>query len=137
MKSIGQIVWPSERRKAIELYLGFLLDVVKPLELDFQEGPDPVKRVEQFLGGSIEMLADQRDLERWWGGLMERGNLRSPQNREEVVARIAITILSAESMVTEHYEESLSFFFELLYALGREAQDSALKRMDEYFEFSE
>ena len=135
--NIGSIKWPSERRSAINLYLGFLIEVVETLGLKFSSsGPAPLATAKDYISGALSEKEYRVAANLWWGYLDGKDAVRDFQSEDALTARIAICLLSVTLDEKEELGEHLSWFFEMLEQLGF-TLDKPIEMMGDYFVFEE
>ncbi len=69
---------------------------------------------------------------RWWDVIDSTYGIRNFQDRPALLARVAISLLSARTDHADQLGEKLSWFLEVLGFLGIDTSES-LRKMDEYF----
>lgn len=135
MINIGSILWPSDAKSAINLYLGFLIKVIEVLGLSFSSsGPDPIETAKNFIDGLISEEDYRASANIWWEYLDSNNATRDLQNNDALMARVAICLLSVTKDDVEELGEHLSWFFEVLEQMGIDL-DKPISMMEEYFKF--
>jgi hypothetical protein len=135
--NIGSIVWPTDGRAAIKLYLGFLIKVIEALGIKFSSaGPDPLAATKSYIAGSLPEDEYRSSANVWWGYLDGAGATRDLESEDALNARIAICLLSVTLDDVEDLGEHLSWFFEVLEQLGIDL-DMPIDMMAEYFTFED
>jgi hypothetical protein len=133
--NIGSIVWPNDRRSAINLYLRFLIKVIEALGLRFSlSGPDPIKIARDYIAGMLSEEDYRATANIWWGYLDGNNATRDLQTQDALMARVAICLLSVTEEEAEDLGEHLSWFFEILEKLGIDL-DKPISMMAKHFEF--
>lgn len=136
MINIGSIIWPKSDRLAVRLYLGFLLEVLEMLNIDFSKyEPNPIVITKEYLKETIP--DSERDLAAsyWWKILDDAGMIRDFHDNRALMVRLAICLLSVKDKDAAKLGEHLSWFVEVLENLGVNI-DMVIDRMEKYFEFS-
>lgn len=131
--NIGAIDWPSDSKAAIELYLNFLIKVIKANDIQFPNTfQDPIGITSGYLEGRISEEEYRKSANEWWTFIDSNGQIREFSNRDALVARVAICLLSVTSEDAQELSEHLSWFFELLESLGIDL-DLPIEMMCEHF----
>lgn len=133
--NIGDIVWPAEKKSAVAMYLNFVLNVLKELEIKFPDNfGDPIKITRMYLDGTISEKEYCAARIEWWTYIDESGQLREFRNKEALIARMAICLLGVTEKDVPELGEHLSWFIEVLSFYGVDG-DIPRNMMRKYFEF--
>lgn len=134
MFSIDLIEWPKSANSAIHFYLGFLVWVLDALKINFSAYEnDPICTTKLFLDGVVSNDERLQESKLWWDYIDSREAMRDFQDKEILMARLAICLLSFTEKDVEYLGENLSWFLEVLGFLG-ENVDKAIEMMEVYFE---
>jgi hypothetical protein len=129
------IVWPENKPDAIRLYLAYALRVLSESNstLDFQLN-NPVDIAKRYVNGtaSLEDLSHAADA--WWEYIYQEKALSNFSDRNILLARLALCLLSIEAI--DDFNEAASWFVQVLQKLGIET-NNAIRLIDECFTFSE
>ena len=87
------------------------------------------------MAGRVDSETYPSSADAWWEYLEKNEGLRAPKNRNHVVARIALCMLSVNC--DEPLEDQLSYSLELLPGFDREIYEAIEKQVDTAFEFSD
>jgi hypothetical protein len=139
MVNIASIIWPDDRNAAVKLYLGFLVKVIVSLNITFDvpNAPtnDPLSLVKGYLKGLVSEEERNAASLAWWSYLDSNGAIRDLQDKNALIARLAICLLSAKEEDTPELGEHLSWFLEVLGFLGMDTC-IPINMMASYFDFS-
>ncbi|WP_334188075.1 hypothetical protein [Noviherbaspirillum sp.] len=134
--SIGSIIWPADGAAAIRLYLGFLVQVLTVLKINFHGRiNDPLKLTKDYLERRLSDEERNAASAAWWSYLDSQGAIRDLQNQDALMARLAICLLSVREKDVPELGENLSWFFEVLGFLGMDL-DKPIDMMCAYFKSS-
>ncbi|WP_447872845.1 hypothetical protein [Serratia fonticola] len=132
--SIGLIKWPESKNATVRLYLNFLMEVTKSLNLTFDGcNNDPVKITQDYLDGLITDEDRKSALSYWWGCVDDK-NIRGFKDKSLLMARLAICFLSINEENVDEISEHLSWFIEVLGFLNCNLSE-VIRFMGEFFEF--
>lgn len=132
--SIGLIKWPESKVASVRLYLTFLVEVTKSLNLTFDGcNHDPVGITQDYLDGLITDTDRKLALSYWWGCFDDK-NIRSFKDKPLLMSRLAICFLSINEENVDEIGEHLSWFIEVLGFLNCNLSE-VICFMGEYFEF--
>lgn len=135
-KNIGSIVWPVEPAVAIRVYLRFLLKVIEEQNVEFPDSlSNPVTLVNRFLNDEISEVELNSEANAWWGILDSRELLRDFENKEALLARLALCLLCVKEQFAPQLGEHLSWFIEVMGFLELDV-GRVVVIMEEYFEFA-
>lgn len=133
MFTIGSIQWPKDTSSAIHLYLNFLLLVLETLKIDFSGyNTDPVQITKLFLDDLTSEDERRHALEAWWDYIDSQGAIREFQDKNILMGRLAICLLSVTEKDVNQLGEHLSWFLEVLGFLGADTK-KAIQMMIVYF----
>lgn len=133
MFTIGAIKWPKTYSLAIQLYLEFLVLVIEDLGIDFSSyNQDPVEITKSFLLGRIKDNERVESAGLWWNYIEKSGAIRDFQDKDNLMARLAICLLGVGEKDIDRLGENLSWFFEVLGFLGEDI-DKAISLMEMFF----
>ncbi|AUI87726.1 hypothetical protein BS333_15080 [Vibrio azureus] len=131
--TIGTIDWPEEPKMAIELYLNFVIRIIKENNLIFPtQFKDPIVITQRYLEESISVEEYKEAVVEWWDYIDTNGFIREFSDRNALVARVAICLLSVTAEDVPELGQHLSWFFELLDKLGINT-DCPTNQMYEHF----
>lgn len=131
---IGRIVWPSSADAACRHYLGFAIQVIEPLGLEFPPAlPNPIASARRFIAGTLPEADYRQEAIAWWGYIDTVGGVRELQRREALIARVAL-FLYALPDAAEQLGEFVSWLFLFLGKLGIETSPAEQLRLS-YFEY--
>ncbi|MCK9796797.1 hypothetical protein M1B34_03310 [Pseudomonas sp. MAFF 302030] len=133
--NIGSIIRPTEKSDALKHQLGFLIKVLETLDIKFSGCEnDPSYLVKKYIGGEIPIEECKAEASGWWAKIDEKGAIREFKDREVLIARLAICLLSNDEDDISILGDNLSWFFEVLGFLGVD-MTKPVEMMIEYFEF--
>ncbi len=133
--SIGSIIWPNDSTAAIHLYLGFQVKVLDALNINFRSFMnDPLALTKEYLKGDLSNEELDAAAAAWWSYLDKTGSVQNFVDRNALMARLAICLLSVKEKDVPELGEHLSWFLEVLGFLGTDL-DEAIKIMETYFNF--
>ena len=133
--SIGAIDWPSNSKKAIELYLNFLMNVIRDNNIQFPEKfQDPIEISTKYINGKLSVQEYRDSANKWWEYIDLSGQIRELSNKDALIARVAICLLSVTDEDVDELGEHLSWFFEVLENLGI-SLDEPIEQMYQHFTF--
>jgi hypothetical protein len=133
--NIGSIIRPAEKSDALKHQLGFLIKVLETLDIKFSGCEnDPSYLVKKYIGGEIPIEECKAEASGWWAKIDEKGAIREFKDREVLIARLAICLLSNDEDDISILGDNLSWFFEVLGFLGVDMK-KPVGMMIEYFEF--
>jgi hypothetical protein len=139
MINIASIVWPDDKSAAVKLYLGFLVKVIESLHITFDVSnaptSDPLSLVKGYLNGLVSEEERNAAALAWWSYLDSNEAIRDLQDKNALMARLAICLLSAKEKDVPELGEHLSWFLEVLGFLGVDIF-SPINIMASYFDFS-
>lgn len=132
---ICNIIWPENNEETMNLLLSFMIQVVDKLNIIFpKELNKPLEIAKSLLKGDIP--ASEYEMARYycWKYIDDRGALREFEKTDILLARLGISLLSANNN-PEEASEKLAWFFEVLDYLKLDTDD-AEKLMREHFSFN-
>lgn len=133
--NVGSIIRPTEKSDALKHQLGFLIKVLETLDIKFSGCEnDPSYLVKKYIGGEIPIEECKAEASGWWAKIDEKGAIREFKDREVLIARLAICLLSNDEDDISVLGDNLSWFFEVLGFLGVDMK-KPIEMMIEYFEF--
>jgi hypothetical protein len=133
--NVGAIIRPSDNREALKQQIGFLVKVLDALDIKFSDCEnDPLRLAEDYVDGRIPIEACRAEAAVWWEKIDETGAIRLFQDRDVLLARLAICLLSNDENDTSVMGDNLSWFFEVLGFLKVD-MTMPISMMIEYFEF--
>lgn len=131
---IGHIAWPSSPDAACRQYLGFAIEVIAPLGLDFPPAlPNPIAAAGRFIAGQLAEADYRKEEEAWWAYIDTVGGVRELQRREALVARVAL-FLFAFPREADQLGEFVSWLLIFLDKLGVDATRAENLRLS-YFQY--
>jgi len=134
--NIGSILWPLDKREAVNLYLGFLIKIVEYFGFRFSsDGPDPISISKAYIAGTVSEQDYRECANVWWAYLDGSGAIRNLTDEDALLARIAICLLSVTKEDAEELGEHLSWFFEVLEQVGVDI-DKPIDMMVNHFKFT-
>ena len=135
--NIGSIVRPAEKSDALKHQLGFLIKVLETLDIKFSDCEnDPLQLVKKYIDGEVSIEKCKVEASGWWAKIDEKGAIREFKDREVLIARLAICLLSNDEDDISILGDNLSWFFEVLGFLGVDMK-KPVGMMINYFEFKE
>lgn len=135
MKSIGLIKWPTENKEAINIYINFQISVLEGLDIKFSNyNNDPIKIAKEYVKAKITEEEYNDHVEYWWGIIDSNNGIRDFQNKDMLIARLAICLLSVKKSEVDRLGDHLSWFFEVLQFLGFRL-DFPLELMENHFKW--
>jgi hypothetical protein len=132
--NIGSIAWPSDPKKACNLFLEYAVETViggSGIEFPY-ECPDPVSTARGYIAGTISDEEYAAAAVSWWNYVDVVGGFRDLHSREALTARLALCLLCARSEEAPRMGEHLSWFLEVLSFLRLDT-GAALRRMEAHF----
>jgi hypothetical protein len=133
--NIGSIIRPTEKSDALKHQLGFFIDVLEMLDIKFSDCEnDPLQLAKKYINGKVSIEECKVEASGWWAKIDEKGAVREFKDREVLIARLAICLLSNDEDNISILGDNLSWFFEVLGFLGVDMK-KPVGMMIEYFEF--
>lgn len=133
MFTIGSIQWPKNSSSAIRWYLRYLLQVLDALKINFSEYPnDPIHITTLFLKDMFSEEERRHATKMWWNYIDNLEALREFQDKDILMGRLAICLLTVSEKDIDQLGENLSWFLEVLGLLGQDV-DKAVAMMEVYF----
>ncbi|MGY2442977.1 hypothetical protein [Pseudomonas sp. SDO52101_S400] len=133
--NVGAIVRPADSSEALKQQVGFLIKVLDALDITFSDCEnDPLLLAKDYVDGRIPIESCKVEASVWWDKIDEDGAIRNLQDREVLLARLAICLLSNDEDDISVMGDNLSWFFEVLGFLKVDMK-TPIKMMIEYFEF--
>mgnify|MGYP006154525583 FL=1 len=133
--NIGAIIRPAGNSDALKQQIGFLIKVLDALDIKFQDCEnDPLHLAKDYVDGKISIETSKAEASIWWAKIDEKGAIRNFQDRDVLLARLAICLLSNDEDDTSAMGDNLSGFFEVLGFLKVD-MTIPIKMMIEHFEF--
>ena len=133
--NVGAIIRPSDNREALKQQIGFMVKVLDALDIKFSECEnDPLRHAKDYVDGRIPIETCKAEAAVWWEKIDEKGAIRLFQDRDVLLARLAICLLSNDENDTSVMGDNLSWFFEVLGFLKVNMR-MPMSMMIEYFEF--
>ena len=131
--AIGSIDWPKNNHEAVRLYLGYVIKVLDALNIKYSHHEnDPLEMARAYVAGEISPEKCQMEAMVWWKKIDDQAAIRDFQNKEALMARLAICLLHLKVNDTSDLGEDLSWFIEVLSFMGADV-DLAINIMAEYF----
>lgn len=135
-KSIGSIAWPPNPRDSAQLFLRYMLRVLEELSISFSPpSNDPMSIVTGVLAERLSEGDRLRALAYWWNVVDARG-IRNFEDKNALLARLAVCLLSSDEAEVSNFGEQLSWFLEVLGFFGADV-DRAISIMEKHFDFTE
>lgn len=132
---ICNIIWPKTNDEITKLILSFMIQVVENLNIRFPKELDNTLVVaKSFLKGDIQLSEYEKARDCCWKYVDDRNAVREFGKTDILLARLGISLLSANNDPGEAGEK-LAWFFEVLDYLKIDTDD-AEKLMAEHFSFS-
>ncbi|PIF48347.1 hypothetical protein CLU80_0594 [Pseudomonas sp. 29] len=133
--NVGAIIRPSDNREALKQQIGFLVKVVDALDIKFSDCEnDPLRLAKDYVEGKIPIEVCKAEASVWWAKIDEIGAIRDFQDKDVLLARLAICLLSNDEDDVSVMGDNLSWFFEVLGFLKVD-MTMPMIMMIEYFEF--
>lgn len=133
--NINAIVRPANKARALKQQLDFMVRVLSALGLTFSYGEqDPLRLVEQYIEGSITIQRCKVESLLWWKKVDDSAAIHEFEDRDILMARLAICLLSNDEEDVSSLGDNLSWFLEVLGFLGADTRKS-LEMMIDYFDF--
>lgn len=133
--SIDSIVRPASNTSALKHQLGFLVKALDALDIKFSSCEnDPLLLVKEYIDGKIPIATCKAEASVWWAKIDELGAIREFQNRNVLMARLAICLLSNDEEDVSVLGDNLSWFLEILGFLGVDMK-KPIEIMIEYFDY--
>jgi|GEM_PF-3814641 len=140
-----RIVWPAKPEDAHHLYIGFALQVIHALGMDFSKIPDapnnPIEIASLYLADMMTIAQMSAAANQWWDYLYLK-NLTSGygtkafRDRNTLMARFALCLLSLYGRRAQDYSQLVQWTLE--YAQHWDGSDKrAMQIMQGYFMFSD
>lgn len=134
-KSISSILWPSDRREAVRLCLEYMVSVLNRLEIFFQKSDhNPLVYAERLIAVGKRDGEWDAELAYWWR-VADGFGVRNFQDKDAIMARIAISVLSVKEDDSLSLGDQLSWFIELIGFLDKDV-NIAVEIMQSHFKFS-
>lgn len=131
--SNDEILWPTNERNAIQLYLSFLLKIVEGSRVKYlNEKNDPIGISKRYLNGDDVEFERELAVQNWWNFIDSNGLIRDFHTPEAVLARLALCFLAPSEGDIGDLSENISFSFGLLASLGADMEKLKIIR-NEYF----
>ncbi|WP_157903140.1 hypothetical protein [Cupriavidus malaysiensis] len=135
-KSIGSIAWPDNADESRRLLSTYMVKVVGQLGISFGNHPcKPASIVKGLISGRLSDENRRAALASWWAIAEEHG-VRNFEDKEALIARLAICLLSSAQQGPWNLGDQLSWFLEVIGLIGADV-DKAIDTMEEHFEFIE
>ncbi|MDZ4155925.1 MAG: hypothetical protein U1E09_05195 [Methylococcales bacterium] len=134
--NIASINWPKDHKVAVKLYRNFMVKVLELLNISFTHPENnPLELSKDYLNGKVseEVLGNAAIF--WWNYIDEKEGIRNFQDKDLLMARLAICLLSVKEIDFPVLGEHLSWFFEVLGFLGVDLRE-AINLMGTHFDFS-
>ncbi|MEQ9874097.1 hypothetical protein ABRP91_09600 [Pectobacterium brasiliense] len=132
--TIGSIIFPSDSKDATRLYLGFLIKTLHTLDIHFSGyGSDPLALAEKYVTGGITCEQCKAESLDWWRYIDSQDAVQAFHDRDVLMARLAICLLSFDENDASDLSESLSWFIEVIGFMEADV-DKAIEIMINYFE---
>ncbi|QNH78395.1 hypothetical protein GGD92_09130 [Pseudomonas protegens] len=133
--NVGSIVRTADSCAALKHQIGFLIQVLEALDIKFSDcEQDPLLLAKAYVAGDIPIEQCKAQASVWWAKIDEKGAVRAFQDRDVLMARLAICLLSNDEDDISVLGDNLSWFFEVLGFLNVEPM-KPIEMMKEYFEF--
>lgn len=130
------IAWPENSEESRRLLSTYMVKVVGQLGISFGNHPcEPVSIVMGLLSGGLSDDNGRAALASWWAVVDEHG-VRNFEDKEALIARLAICLLSSTQQGPWNLGDQLSWFLEVIGFIGADV-DKAIDTMKEHFEFIE
>ena len=111
---ICNIIWPKSDEEITKLLLSYMVKVVKPLDIAFpSEIKNPLEIAQLFLSGELSVKDYRSALELCWKYIGERDAIRNFEDKNILLARLGICLLSTNNNLQEAGDK-LAWFFEVL-----------------------
>lgn len=131
--TIGSICWPEDPLLSLHLYLDFLFLAINKINVDFSDfEDDPIKIIRLFLDGTGSNESRKQACLIWWDYIDKKNALQDFQDRDILLARLAICLLSVSETDRDNLGEHLSWFLELIFYLNKDV-DNLIVMMESYF----
>lgn len=132
---ISTINWPQDETDKIKIYLVFLVDVMKALEISFPSDlGDPLQCATEYLDGKITRADYEKCAGLCWKYIDNCNGVRDFSDKNILKARLGILLTSATKN-TNAMGENLAWFFEVLEFLGA-SLDVPVNMMKQHFDFN-
>lgn len=133
--NIGSIVRAADNCTALKHQIGFLIKVLDELGFKFSDCEnDPLRLARAYVAGEIPIEQCKAQVAGWWAKIDEKEAIRPFHDREVLMARLAICLLSNDEDDVSVMGDNLSWFLEVLGFLNVEPS-KPFEMMKEYFEF--
>lgn len=133
--NVGSIIRPADNSGALKQQIGFLVKAVDALDIKFSDCEnDPLRLAKGYVDGRIPIETCKAEAAVWWAKIDEKGAIRGFQDRDVLLARLAICLLSNDEDDVSVMGDNLSWFFEVLGFLKVD-MTMPMRMMIEYFEF--
>lgn len=133
---ISKIIWPKAEDEIMKLYLSFIIKVLELIQIRFTaELNDPLQLGKKFLAGEVSESEYAEGAALCWAYLDDRDALRNFNDQDILLARLGISLLSANKDF-DQMGEKLAWFFEILDSMKVDI-DPLLEIMRQYFEFED
>lgn len=133
--NMASIVRATDNSTALKHQIGFLIKVLDKLGFKFSGCEhDPLRLAREYVAGEIPIGQCKAQVSGWWAKIDEKEAARQFHDREILMARLAICLLSNDEEDISVLGDNLSWFFEVLGFLGVDMKQP-FEMMKEYFEF--
>ncbi|MBH3409162.1 hypothetical protein I5P86_29285 [Pseudomonas glycinae] len=133
--NVGAIIRPADKSEALKQQIGFLIKVLNALDIKFSDCEnDPLRLAKDYVDGRIPIQTCKAEASVWWAKIDEKGAIRNFQDRDVLLARLAICLLSNDEDDTSVMGDNLSWFFEVLGFLKVDMK-TPIEMMIEHFDF--
>lgn len=135
-KSISSIAWPADPHDSMQLFVRYMLGAVEQLGISFGYSADsPVSIAKGLLAKRLSESDRLGALAYWWDVVDKKG-IQNFEDKDVLLARLAICLLSPNESEASNFGEQLSWFLEVLGFFGADV-DKAIHVMEAHFDFSE
>lgn len=132
--AIGHIVWPASPDAACRHYLGFAVQVIEPLRIQFPGSlPSPIASARRFVAGALAEGDFRQEMIAWWGYIDTVGGVREFARREALVARLALCLYAFPESAAQ-LGEYVSWLLVVLHELGIDTTPAETLR-ESYFDY--
>lgn len=101
-----KIKWPGSLQESVELYQGFLLELLRGSGIDYGMFPtDPVVFSVNSAAAPQDPTIRNSEISWWWKHIDDNGYIRDFQSEDSIKARLAIEVISAVPECVDDFDE--------------------------------
>ena len=122
---ISLVQWPADPDAAARLLVSCILSAVEPLDVELgAESGDVLELARRYVRGEADAAEVQRVRTSLWGYIRSRDGVANFQDRDLLLARLALCVLPPVATDAPTLEEGLEFLLEVLRRLKLPTKDA-------------